>query len=473
MSAGKVIGVIVGAISALVAVGLLVGGIALAWVYGTQRDAEGFIDSPTYELTSSGYAITSTDIDLTAEPNEWFPSGLFDVRLDVRATDDAPVFVGIGPTAEVGDYLTGVAHSEVSSIGDGRTDVTYTIIDGGAPATLPAAQSFWAASAEGVGNQSVTWDVESGAWSVVVMQADTAQGVTVEAEGAVKVAALLAVTVAMLLVGLFLAVLAAALLVWGTRSARAAEPLPAPVGRSTEYPVYPVMVEGRIDPNLSRGMWLIKWFLAIPHYIALAVLFPVFLVLTIGAFFAILFTGRYPRSIFDFNVGVLRWGYRVGYYAFNPAATDKYPPFALRDMDYPARLDVAYPEQLSRGLVLVKWWLLAIPHYLIVGLFTSGLVWWTTDVGTGDNVLEIGGGLIGLLTLVALVILLFTARYPRELFSLVMGLNRWVYRVIAYAALMRDEYPPFRLDLGGSEPAVAATGLITPEEVPADTATTS
>ena len=141
-----------------------------------------------------------------------------------------------------------------------------------------------------------------------------------------------------------------------------------------------------------------------------------------------------------------------------------YPPFTLQHADYPARLDVAYPEQLSRGLVLVKWWLLAIPHYLIVGLFTSGLIWWTTDFGDGDRILEIGGGLIGLLVFIAGLALLFTARYPRGLFDLIMGLNRWSYRVAAYAALMRDEYPPFRLDQGGTEEGQAesaAAGVAT------------
>jgi hypothetical protein len=147
----------------------------------------------------------------------------------------------------------------------------------------------------------------------------------------------------------------------------------------------------------------------------------------------------------------MRWTWRVSYYTYSALGTDQYPPFTLQDADYPARLDVAYPEQLSRGLVLVKWWLLAIPHYLIVGLFTSGLIWWTTDLGDGDRILEAGGGLIGLLVFIAALALLFTARYPRGLFDLIMGLNRWVFRVGAYAALMRDEYPPFRLDMGGRE----------------------
>jgi hypothetical protein len=213
-----------------------------------------------------------------------------------------------------------------------------------------------------------------------------------------------------------------------------------------------VRVEGELDPSLSRWQWLFKWLLAIPHFVVLAFLWVAFFLLTVVAFFAILFTGRYPKSIFEFNVGVMRWSWRVAYYSYGVNGTDQYPPFTLGDADYPAHFDVAYPEKLSRGLVLVKWWLLAIPHLLIVGLFTSGLVWWTTEIGSGNNAAEAGTGLIAILVLIAVVILLFTGRYPQGLYDLVMGLNRWVLRVGAYVSLMRDEYPPFRLDTGGSEP---------------------
>ncbi|GAA2846102.1 membrane protein [Actinoplanes cyaneus] len=217
--------------------------------------------------------------------------------------------------------------------------------------------------------------------------------------------------------------------------------------------VYPVRVDARLDPHLSRWMWLVKWFLSIPHYLALFFLWIAFMVLSVVAFFAILFTGHYPRAIFEFNVGVLRWGWRVSYYAYSALGTDRYPPFTLADdPDCPAQLHVPYPERLSRGLVLVKWWLLALPHLLIVGIFVGGGAWFAVNADT-DGYSWTGGGLIGLLVLIAAIVLAVTGNYPRGLFDLVLGLNRWVLRVAAYTALMTDAYPPFRLDTGGTDPA--------------------
>jgi hypothetical protein len=225
--------------------------------------------------------------------------------------------------------------------------------------------------------------------------------------------------------------------------------------------ISPLRLTGDLDPEVGRRRWLFKWLLAIPHFVVLFFLWIGLVASSVGAGFAILFTGRYPRRIFDFNVGVLRWTWRVNFYSFSPLATDRYPPFSLADdPTYPARLDVDRPERLARGLVLVKWWLLAIPHYLIVAIFV-GAVWsvWTDD---GNGLLYASAdGVIGLLVLFAAGALLFTSRYPQPLFDFVLGLNRWVFRVIAYAGLMTDSYPPFRFDSGSSEPR-PATGTAIP-----------
>jgi hypothetical protein len=211
-------------------------------------------------------------------------------------------------------------------------------------------------------------------------------------------------------------------------------------------------VDASLDARLSRWLWLVKWLLLIPHFIVLGLLWITFVVLSVVAFFAILFTGRYPRPIFEFNVGVLRWTWRVQYYAIGAFGTDRYPPFTLADdPSYPAHLEVEYPRRLSRGLVLVKWWLLAIPHYIVVALFTGGGLWvaWRAGNDASGN----WPGLIAILAVVAAVVLLFTGRYPQQIFDFVLGMNRWVLRVAAYAGLMTDAYPPFRLDMGGHDPA--------------------
>ena len=234
--------------------------------------------------------------------------------------------------------------------------------------------------------------------------------------------------------------------------------------------VYPVRVDASLDAPLSRWLWLVKWILVIPHYIVLAFLWLAFVVLSAVAMVVIVVTGRYPRAIFDFNVGVLRWSWRVQYYAIGAFGTDRYPPFTLaEDPTYPAHLQVEYPQRLSRGLALVKWWLLAIPQYIIIGVFTGGGGgwWWgwrpgyspSASLGFGYGHAGISYyngwgsfGLIGIVAVIAAVVLLVTGQYPQQLYNLVLGLNRWVLRVAGYAGLMTDKYPPFRLDMGGPDP---------------------
>jgi len=197
---------------------------------------------------------------------------------------------------------------------------------------------------------------------------------------------------------------------------------------------YPVFLRGELSQPPGRGWWLLKWLLGIPHYIVLAFLWIAYVVVWIIAFFAILFSAKYPKSLFDFNVGVLRWSWRVGFYSYQALGTDKYPPFSLETKpDYPADLTVEYPEKLSRGLVLIKWWLLAIPHYIVIAFFQGGYGREQTP------------GLTVILAIFGAIVTLFTGKYPDSIFKLVVGFNRWTYRTAAYTGLMTDEYPPFRL----------------------------
>jgi hypothetical protein len=213
---------------------------------------------------------------------------------------------------------------------------------------------------------------------------------------------------------------------------------------------YTLRVEGHLDPAPSRWVWLVKWVLVVPDLVVLTFLWVGYVLGTVVAFFGILPTGRYPKTVFDVNV--LRWTWRVVFYAYWANGTDRYPPFTLRNLDYPATLDIAAPDHLSRGLVLVKWWLLALPQYVIVGLFCTGAWWWTTRLGPDNRVAEASAGGIEVLVIIAVVTLTVTGACPRGLFDFVMGLNRWVFRVLADAGRMTDAYPSFRRDVGDREP---------------------
>jgi hypothetical protein len=448
---------VVGALLIVISLGLGAVGGVLTWAYATQRDSDGFFTSDTEHFETLTYAITSENVDLGVRPGRGdrrFDVGdLATVRLRVESQGGAPVFVGIGPEREVDRYLADVAHAEIDDIDIHPFRVTYRLRPGDEPREEPGAQGFWAASAQGPGVQRLEWELESGRWAVVVMNADASRGVGVDASVGVKLDWVLPLGIGLLAgFGVFL-MLGTVLLVIGAAGLGRRMPHVTLVGP------HPVRVAGEFDPQLSRWLWLVKWILLIPHFIVLAVLWLAFSVVTVVAGFAILFTGRYPRTLFGFNAGVLRWTWRVAFYSFAAFGTDRYPPFTLGAApEYPATLEIGYPERLSRGLVLVKWWLLAIPQYIVVGIFGGGAFLGSTS----DRAWIAGGpGLIGWLVFIAVVALLFVGRYPRGIADLVVGLNRWVYRVIVYAALMTDEYPPFRLDQGEREPPPAAEHVTT------------
>lgn len=491
-----IIMLILGILITLPALAALAGGAVASAVGSIQGD--GYLTSGTSRFSVSSFALTSPRADAIGEdvPGR-LPFDIGTLRLRVEsATPDKPVFIGIGPQADVEQYLSGVHHSELLNIRQRPFRAEYRDVPGGNPASPPSGQQFWTASVSGPGEQELTWNITPGAWEIAVMNADATPGVDVQVQAGFRSDLIRPAARGLLVGGIIALVIGIPLIIFGAaglgRQAGPPSNIPPSAGPPTGGPAvgppvmgapgyprgqavpqavprppspmadgggpgYPSRLFGELDPGLSRWMWLVKWFLAIPHFILLFFLWFAFVITTIVAGFAILFTGRYPRALFGFNVGVLRWNWRVAFYAYAAVGTDLYPPFTLKRANYPADFEVEYPERLSRGLVLVKWWLLSIPHLLLVAAFTgtTGTVWrWQA----GDNVIgtvyerSSGPSLLGLLVLIAAVILLLTGRYQRPLFDFILGVNRWIYRVLVYTMLMRDEYPPFRLDQGATEP---------------------
>jgi hypothetical protein len=185
--------------------------------------------------------------------------------------------------------------------------------------------------------------------------------------------------------------------------------------------------------GLSRGLIFVKWLLVIPHWIVLYFLQLATGVTTFIAWFAILFTGKYPRGLWDFALMYQRWAARV--YAYLLLQRDDYPPFG--DTDYPVLYHLEYPDRLSRGLIFIKW-LLVIPHLIVLVFLGIALAivlflsWWA---------------------------ILFTGRFPRGMFDFVTGVMRWGHRVNLYYLLMTDAYPPFSMDQGVAPTALSADSI--------------
>ena len=171
----------------------------------------------------------------------------------------------------------------------------------------------------------------------------------------------------------------------------------------------------------SRLLIFVKMLLAIPHLAALYAIGALAGFVTLIAWFAILFTGRYPRGMWDFAVGFFRWSANVQAYIL--LLRDEYPPFSMDEGRYPVRLTLAYPEHLSRAKIFFKW-LLIIPNFVVLYLVMLGAM---------------------AATVAAWFVILFTGRYPRGMFDFVVGAMRWMMRVNVYLYLLTDHYPPFTI----------------------------
>ncbi|HEX7713806.1 MAG TPA: DUF4389 domain-containing protein [Bacillota bacterium] len=203
-----------------------------------------------------------------------------------------------------------------------------------------------------------------------------------------------------------------------------------------------VQVSFDYPERLSRGILLLKTFLGfiilIPHLIALFALGIAAGLVMFISWFAVLFTGKYPQSLFDFEVGVQDWGLRVS--AYMGLLRDEYPVFGL-EARYPSRFQVHYPDKLSRGILLLRlffgWIYVMIPHGVcllfrgIAYLAVTFVAWWAV---------------------------LFTGKMPRRMFNFLAGTLRWNQNLNAYLMFLTDEYPPFTGKENGS--GSAGTGFI-------------
>ena len=182
----------------------------------------------------------------------------------------------------------------------------------------------------------------------------------------------------------------------------------------------------------SRGELLLRTFfgwlyISLPHYFVLMFVGLWGAILQFVAFWVILFTGRYPQSMFEFQVGLIRWSVRVVARLYN--VSDGYPAFGIKSSDDLTNVEIPYPEKVSRGLTLLRLFFgifyVLIPHYFIL-YFRA--IW------------------VGILIFLAWWVVLFTAEYPKGWHDWVVGQLRWQMRVSIYMMFMTDTYPPFTGD---------------------------
>lgn len=161
-----------------------------------------------------------------------------------------------------------------------------------------------------------------------------------------------------------------------------------------------------------------EWFYVLPSS---GILTWVLGIVVFLAWFAIMFTGRFPGGMQDFSLKIFRWAQNVHAYVMLQA--NPYPPFGFDQQGYPLRLSVRAAEEHNRLTVFFRIFL-AIPHAIVLGF-----------LGIGQSIV----------TLIAWFAILFTGQYPEGLFNFSVGVSRWTARVTAYVYLFVDDYPPFSL----------------------------
>ena len=216
--AGRVLMLVFGSLLAILALAFLAGGGAGAWAQ-SQRGADGYYTTSAHTFKSAGYAVATDNLDIGGSGPKWvFGDQFARIRITASSTDSsAPVFVGVGPTADINRYLAGIPHDQIADIETDPFSTSYQTVEGTSKPAAPGAQTFWRARATGAGSQTLTWPVESGQWSVVAMNADGSRPVSVEATLGARVPSLKWLTIGLFSAAGLLILGSAALIYFGLR----------------------------------------------------------------------------------------------------------------------------------------------------------------------------------------------------------------------------------------------------------------
>jgi hypothetical protein len=206
-------------LAGLLSLGLLAAGGLLLWG-DSQKDDQGYLSTRTERFATNTYALTTDNLDIDLDDADWLidRDRFGTVRLTVDPSGSKPVFVGVARTAEAARYLSGTGHELVTDIEYAPFSADYRRLDGKRKPAAPADQRFWEASAHGSGRQTLTWDVDDGDWSIVVMNEDASRRVDVGVKAGAKLDFLAPAGWGALIAGLIVLSFAALLAVLGIRS---------------------------------------------------------------------------------------------------------------------------------------------------------------------------------------------------------------------------------------------------------------
>ena len=470
MTGGKIVILIIGVIVLLVALGLIISGGALLVVNNYLADDEGYYSTKTIRIEKDSYAIVSEPIDVDMD-EAWILDWGNLASFRVEGTNDDPsknIFIGVAEGDDVKNYLANAEYDEVTDIDVTPNKLEYTHHTGDLEPAAPDTQTFWLESAYGAGEQVIEWELESGSWSVVVMNEDGSYGIDVDVVLGAKIPWLFSVALWLLILGVVVLIAGLVLIFLAVRGGGGDKNGASPNSRgavgsgdSTMKPSadssgvvggggstaaiaasdYPTgLVIDYPDRNLNRLTTFFRLFAIIPIWIVFVLLggaiigweddpwsynvYGIALFIVVPTLIMILFRQKYPKWWYDWNLAMTGFATRV--YAYLALLSDEYPS---TDEEQAVHIAMPYPdakEDLNRWMPLVKW-LLAIPHYIILFFL---------------NVVAV------VVTVIAWFAIMFTGRYPRDLFDFVVGTFRWNFRVTAYAFLLTtDRYPPFRFSV--------------------------